>query len=137
MDQRLNTTTDILTLSEARSRLVRVRPIVERIMRYAKEAGELRADLVGDAPEEIAAENVAKLDRLRSLRRQFDHDVRKLNRYGAVLKDAEAGLIDFYGWRGEDVVFLCWRHGEDDILHWHGMHEGFAGRQGIDPTDFV
>jgi len=24
---------------------------------------------------------------------------------------------------------LCWKLGEDDIGHWHGLEEGFAGRK--------
>ena len=27
------------------------------------------------------------------------------------------------------IVFLCWKHGEPEVLHWHELDSGFAGRQ--------
>jgi hypothetical protein len=58
----------------------------------------------------------------------------KLEETGVVVKDLDIGLVDFPTlYRGEEV-YLCWRMDEDDIEHWHGVHEGFAGRKGIDKT---
>ena len=49
-----------------------------------------------------------------------------------VVKDLDVGLVDFPTfYRGEEV-YLCWRMDESDIDHWHGVHEGFAGRKEID-----
>jgi hypothetical protein len=51
---------------------------------------------------------------------------------GVLIKDLEVGLVDFPTlFRGEEV-YLCWRMDEADIDHWHGIHEGFAGRRPID-----
>ena len=48
------------------------------------------------------------------------------------MKDLDVGLVDFPTlFRGEEV-YLCWRMDEDDIDHWHGVNEGFAGRKPID-----
>jgi hypothetical protein len=27
------------------------------------------------------------------------------------------------------VVFLCWKHGEPAVTHWHELDAGFAGRR--------
>lgn len=45
-------------------------------------------------------------------------------------------LVDFLARRGREQVYLCWRLGEPEIRHWHGLHEGFAGRKplGDDPV---
>jgi hypothetical protein len=32
---------------------------------------------------------------------------------------------------GSEEVFLCWRTDEEDIGYWHGLEDGFAGRQPI------
>ena len=48
------------------------------------------------------------------------------------VKDPEIGLVDFYHWRNGELVFLCWRYDEPELTHWHGLHEGFAGRKPID-----
>ena len=58
----------------------------------------------------------------------------KLEEAGVVVKDLDIGLVDFPTlYRGEEV-YLCWRMDEDDIEHWHGVHEGFAGRKEIDES---
>jgi len=60
----------------------------------------------------------------------------KLEEIGVQVKDLEVGLVDFPTlFRGEEVL-LCWRMDEEDIEHWHGVHEGFAGRKVID-RDFL
>ncbi len=58
---------------------------------------------------------------------------RELAEDGIFLKDADQGLIDFPHVRdnGEEV-YLCWIAGEDDILFWHRLEDGFAGRQPIE-----
>jgi len=59
-----------------------------------------------------------------------------LEEAGIQVKDLDIGLIDFPTlYRGEEVL-LCWRMDEDDITHWHGLAEGFAGRREID-DDFL
>jgi hypothetical protein len=58
--------------------------------------------------------------------------VEEIQQRGCLIKDLDAGLIDFPTlFRGEEV-YLCWRLGEADIAFWHGVHEGFAGRREID-----
>jgi hypothetical protein len=37
--------------------------------------------------------------------------------------------VDFYGRRDGEVVYLCWRDGEDRVAHWHTLGSGFAGRR--------
>ena len=50
-----------------------------------------------------------------------------------MLKDAELGLVDFYGKLDGRDIFWCWKHGEDHIGHWHEIEAGFAGRRPL-PT---
>ena len=57
--------------------------------------------------------------------------IRDLNAMGAVLKDPMTGLIDFYTWHDGELVFLCWRHGEETINYWHGLEDGFQGRRPV------
>lgn len=53
----------------------------------------------------------------------------QVGRLGVTLKDARAGLIDFFSHRGGELVELCWKLGEDRVAHWHRVGEGFAGRK--------
>lgn len=56
---------------------------------------------------------------------------RELLEIGCVLKDWRTGLVDFPALRDGQRIWLCWRLGEQTISHWHGLHEGFAGRRPI------
>jgi hypothetical protein len=55
---------------------------------------------------------------------------------GALIKDADIGLIDFLSRYQGQAVCLCWKLGEDKIRFWHGLEEGFRGRKPID-EDFI
>ena len=50
---------------------------------------------------------------------------------GAQIKDINIGLLDFSALRNGSEVYLCWKHGEDDVAFWHEVEAGFAGRQPI------
>jgi hypothetical protein len=61
--------------------------------------------------------------------RQFEEKLEDLFQMGAHLKDLDAGLIDFYSRRGQEIIFLCWKEGETDIRHWHSLQGGFQNRK--------
>jgi hypothetical protein len=56
----------------------------------------------------------------------------KIEQMGVLVKDLDVGLVDFPTLYLGEEVYLCWRMDERDIEHWHGVHEGFAGRKEID-----
>ncbi len=59
--------------------------------------------------------------------------VKSFDQRGILVKDLDAGLIDFPHLRENgDEVYLCWKVGEDDIEFWHTIDEGFAGRKSLD-----
>ncbi len=56
-----------------------------------------------------------------------------LDERGIIVKSIDEGLIDFPHLRGNgEEVYLCWKIGEDDILFWHRIADGFSGRKGVD-----
>ena len=55
--------------------------------------------------------------------------VSRIHELGALVKDLDDGLIDFPARREGEEVLLCWRLGEDEVAHWHGLEEGFSGRK--------
>ena len=58
--------------------------------------------------------------------------MQQLEDLGCLLKDLTTGLVDFYGTRRGELVFLCWKLGEDRIRFWHGLDEGYTGRQPLE-----
>lgn len=53
----------------------------------------------------------------------------RIREEGVYLKDLDSGLLDFPHERGGRVVFLCWHPPEEEILYWHEVDGGYAGRQ--------
>jgi hypothetical protein len=53
-----------------------------------------------------------------------------LTRLGIEIKDPTIGLADFPARRANgEVVYLCWREGEREIVAWHPIVGGFAARR--------
>jgi hypothetical protein len=61
--------------------------------------------------------------------RQLRADVTDLAEREILLRDPEAGLVDFPAERGGRIVFLCWRADEDHLEYWHEQDSGFLGRR--------
>ena len=58
---------------------------------------------------------------------------KSLDKKGIIIKGIDAGLIDFPHVRSNgEEVYLCWKVGENDILFWHRIADGFKGRRPLD-----
>lgn len=61
--------------------------------------------------------------------RQLLQTVEEIQQSGCLVKDLDAGLVDFPSLLKGEEVYLCWKLGEERIGYWHGIEEGFAGRK--------
>ena len=72
-----------------------------------------------------ADEDVARLlDRFQGL-------IEEIEALGGTVKDYEKGGIDFYGEVDGEIVYLCWRPGDEEIRWFHRVDEGYSKRQAI------
>jgi hypothetical protein len=47
-----------------------------------------------------------------------------------VLRDLDRGLVDFPSVREGEEVYLCWVETEEDAIgYWHGLEDGYPGRE--------
>jgi hypothetical protein len=124
------------TLEEANAAVAELRPVVERMVehgrrlavaqhqqrelvtRIAGNGGDLQPSELGELAETIQREANA-----------VAACAQEIDAAGAQIKSLEEGLLDFPSRRGDDPILLCWKLGEDEIGYWHGVDEGFAGRQ--------
>src|SRR5215468_3053662 len=53
----------------------------------------------------------------------------ELGRLDIVVRDLDAGLVDFPALRDGEEVYLCWLLDEPAVAHWHALEAGFMGRQ--------
>jgi hypothetical protein len=59
---------------------------------------------------------------------------RDVQELGAVVKDTNTGLLDFYGRVDDRLVWLCWKYGEESIDFYHELDAGFSGRKPLAPV---
>ena len=59
----------------------------------------------------------------------FQSALEQLQTLGGTLKDVGKGLVDFYGLREGQLIWLCWHLGEKSVRFWHPLDEGFTGRK--------
>lgn len=59
----------------------------------------------------------------------FEH----LEELDLLVRDLEAGLIDFPALREGQEVYLSWQVEETEVGHWHAAETGFTGRLPLDP----
>jgi hypothetical protein len=128
----------LFTPEEAIAALVHIRPLVERVV-------ECRADLLAAQArlaefDATVSGNGGGLDpeharRLATAAGAAEsvlvESLAELTNAGVVVRDPDAGLVDFPSEREGHAVFLCWQLGEETVAWWHGPEDGFAGRKSI------
>lgn len=101
------------------------RDVIERRERVARLTGgrELQAgDPYSDEMAEIERELELDTQRL------YEY-VQELRQLGVEPKNGPEGLVDFPARIDGRDVYLCWKLGEPEVLFWHDIDAGFAGRQ--------
>jgi hypothetical protein len=125
-------TTDLkyFTPSEAKKTLPLVRKIVKDILDTSREM-RLIADEIG--------EKVENDPRIQKLADNVESFMQELEEIGCFFKDWNflIGLVDYPAIIDGREVFLCWRSDEDDIMYYHEMETGFAGRKLIPPEELT
>ena len=75
------------------------------------------------------SESKEKIRELDLTIKELMQSIAELEDLGIIIRDIDAGLVDFPADKFGDKVFLCWKYGESEIEYWHGISEGFGGRK--------
>jgi hypothetical protein len=128
------------TPREANDELQEIRPLAEALVAHRAEQQRLQAKRVELATKiagnggGIDSQAIADLEEAEQRERvEIARCVDAIHRRGAIVKDIDEGLVDFPALRDGVEILLCWRLGEGEVAHWHGLEEGFAGRKQLDP----
>jgi len=116
--------------SEARKTLPLVRKIVKDILDTSREMRLVAEEVEGQAEKD---------PRIQKMADDIEDFMAELEDIGCFFKDwnFQIGLVDFPAIIGGKEVFLCWRSDEDDIMYYHEMETGFAGRKLIPPEELT
>ena len=126
----------LFTLEEAGEALEEVRPLAEQMVEHRRALAEamerqeqLQARIGGNGGLLSPADLVEAQEEAEREAAGVAICIERINRAGAIVKDLDAGLVDFPSLRDGEEVLLCWRVGEDEIGWWHRPEDGFAGRR--------
>ncbi|HLE96043.1 MAG TPA: DUF2203 domain-containing protein [Candidatus Thermoplasmatota archaeon] len=127
------------TVEEANALLPRLReilPVLREAAHQSRFLAEQLADLrrmTGAAVDDPASEAHKEAQRLVDASEEQAIRVRaaaaELQALGVEIKDPVLGLVDFYGRREGELVYLCWREDEARVEHWHPLVGGFTARK--------
>jgi hypothetical protein len=126
----------VFTPDEANAALSELRPLVEAMVegkRALDDAQERRDDIgqriAGNGGGIPPAELVALEAAIEEAARTLAGTIGEIQAMGVLVKDLDTGLVDFPGRRAGQDILLCWQLGEDEVAFWHGLEDGYAGRQ--------
>jgi hypothetical protein len=115
----------------------RLTRIMEQVMAAYTEAGTVRDRLQAEQ-QRITVSGGGVLDRRawqaakargEQLTGELQRGLDEIVQLGGAPKDLGLGLVDFLHLRDGEEVNLCWKYGEREIRHWHGLDEGYAARK--------
>lgn len=125
----------LFTIDEANASLPLVRAIVEDLARLSRDVLERRERLaaVPGNPEreghDLYSEELTQIqDELARDTEELKGYVDELRSLGLEPKNGLEGIVDFPALLDGRVIYLCWKLGESEVLHWHELDAGFVGR---------
>jgi hypothetical protein len=122
----------IPALSELVARqLLRQSEIEESLAKLMQRSGRLPRTLDEDGDDDTETADLKA--ELRGRIASYESGWREVQELGAVVKDPQIGLLDFYGRIEGRLVWLCWRYGEESLRYYHDLEAGYAGRQRLRP----
>jgi len=128
--------TRLFTIEQANATLPLVRAICTDLATLAREVMERRHRLAlltagrDIKPGDLYGEELAQVEAdLEKDTHRLQGYIDELNDLGVEAKGVLDGLVDFPSLMDGRIVYLCWRLGEPEVLHWHELDAGFAGRQ--------
>jgi len=126
----MTTDTKYFTPAEAKKTLPLVKKIVKDILDTSREMRMIAEEIGG---------KVEKDPRIQKMADDIEDFMMELEEIGCFFKDwnFQIGLVDFPAMIDGKEVFLCWRSDEDDIMYYHGVDDGFAGRKIIPPEELT
>jgi len=133
----------LFTVEEANRTLVRIRPLLEEVVRLRRRSEGLVRQLhrlhreihseVRPPAADLRERLEDRLARLSAADERISELSDRLRAEGVVLKDPRRGLVDFPAVLDRQPVYLCYLLGEEEVGWWHGVEEGFQGRRRLSP----
>lgn len=134
----------LFTIEQANAVLPLVRAIATDLAHLSREVIDRRERLTvllagrERGPRDLYGEELAHVEEeLEKDSQRLQEYIEELRALGVEPKNGPEGLIDFPSVMDGRVVYLCWKLGEPEVMHWHDIDAGFAGRQPLTAASAV
>lgn len=136
----------LFTIDQANAMLPLVRAIMDDLVRLSRQVIDRRERFESLTAGRDMESGDPYDDELAQIEEEIEKDSRQLQEYVAELRQLGVepkpgpdgfGLVDFPSLLDGRIVFLSWRHGEEEVSHWHELDSGFAGRQPLTANTVV
>ncbi|HZZ28027.1 MAG TPA: DUF2203 domain-containing protein [Pirellulales bacterium] len=124
------------TVEQANAMLPLVRAIVKDLAQLSRDVIDRRERLAhllqghsGQSSDMYGEELVQIEEELEKDGSRLRDYVEELVKLGLEPKNGQEGLVDFPTLIDGREAFLCWKLDEPEVLYWHELDAGFAGRQ--------
>jgi hypothetical protein len=124
------------SIEEANDALDEVRPLTEELVGHRRALVKLQERQAAVTSRIAGNGGNVEPHELEDVQERLDEEVAgiarcvaRIHEVGALVKDLDAGLVDFPAMRDGEEILLCWRLGEAEVGFWHGLDEGFSGRK--------
>jgi len=124
------------SVEEANDALDEVRPLTEELVGHRRALVKLQERQAAVTTRIAGNGGNVEPHELEDVQERLDEEVAgiarcvaRIHEVGALVKDLDAGLVDFPALRDGEEILLCWRLGEAEVGFWHGLEEGFSGRK--------
>jgi hypothetical protein len=121
------------SLKEADYAIKRIRGDIDRIEQLSEEL-----QLIDNTKIEFDEDKIENLMLEVELNKSFHEKnlelymlIGKLIKEGCIVRDIEKLEIDFYSKFDGRNIMLCWRPGEERIIHWHEVNENYTKRKPV------
>jgi hypothetical protein len=126
----------LFTVEQANTTLPLVRAIVTDMAQLSRELIERQFRVKALLAAHEGKHRDVYIDELSQIEEELTRDgerlqgyIEELNNLGVEAKNGPEGIVDFPAVMEGRPVYLCWKLGEPEVLHWHDLDAGFAGRQ--------
>lgn len=126
------------TVEEANKMLPLVKAIMSDVVETFREVNERRERLALIKGGSESSAHAPYREELEQIEQELEKDIEQLQEYvdelralGVEPKNFVMGLVDFPAWVDGHEVYLCWHLDEPDVMYWHELDAGYAGRQTV------
>jgi hypothetical protein len=124
------------TVDAANACLPLVRVIVADMVHLSRDVMERRQRLEMLTDGRDVSPGDPYSDELSHVQQELEKDITRLEGFadelselGVILRSPQEGLVDFPARLDGRDIHLCWKFNEPEVLYWHELDAGYAGRQ--------